>query len=98
VLAMRGDNVEWATYDEGRMAERISLAAAAHGLGSSIGWFSGDGREQVKDFLRIPADRLVRTAISIGLPDWERHRMSGRGRNPDARRPLAEIVHRERMG
>src|SRR5205823_13375679 len=32
------------TFDEGRLAERIMLGAAAHGVGSSIGWFSPEGR------------------------------------------------------
>ena len=28
------------TFDEGRLAERIMLGAWAHGVGSSVGWFS----------------------------------------------------------
>ena len=40
VLVMTGDpaKVPHETYDEGRLAERIMLAAEAHGLGSCIGW------------------------------------------------------------
>src|SRR5215207_8772838 len=43
VLVMSGDpeRVAHETYDEGRLAERIMLAAHAHGVGSSIGWFVG---------------------------------------------------------
>lgn len=82
-------------FDEGRMAERIMLAALAHGLGSAIGWMS-DGEEEAKRILGIPADRKLRTVISIGFPDEA-------GRKPKsaagtARKPLSEIVHRERWG
>src|SRR5207247_9387372 len=37
VLVMPGENAELDTFDEGRLSERIMVAAAAHGLGSSIG-------------------------------------------------------------
>jgi nitroreductase len=45
VLAMAGERAEQETYDEGRLAERIMLAALAHGVGSSVGWIVGSGRE-----------------------------------------------------
>ncbi len=92
VLVMANRRPEQDTFDEGRLSERIMLAAAAHGLGSSIGWLRGAGPEQAKRLLDIPLDRLVRTAISIGYPTEEAARRGGR------RRPLASIVHRERYG
>src|SRR5919199_808962 len=41
VLVMAGDGkrVVHETFDDGRLSERIMLAAAAHGVGSCIGWF-----------------------------------------------------------
>src|ERR687893_1424619 len=39
VLVMAGQRQEQEAYDEGRLCERIMLAAKAHGVGSSIGWF-----------------------------------------------------------
>jgi nitroreductase len=96
VLAMAGERPEQETYDEGRLSERIMLAALAHGLGSSIGWIVGDGREAAKEILGIPPERVVRTAISLGYPDEEpRRSRSGAGH---ARKPLYEIVHEERYG
>lgn len=92
VLVMANRRPEQDTYDEGRLSERIMLAASAHGLGSSIGWFRGAGVDRVKELLGIPADRLVRTAISIGHPTEEAAR---RGRR---RRPMSSIVHDERYG
>jgi nitroreductase len=94
VLAMDGDRAEHEAYDEGRLAERIMLAAHAHGVGSSIGWITGSGRETAKELLGIPRKKVVRTEISLGYPDEEARRpRSGRGQ---ARKPLGEIVHEER--
>ena len=37
-IEMPGDNAEWEAYDEGRVAERILVAAGALDLGAAIGW------------------------------------------------------------
>jgi nitroreductase len=92
-IVMPGERKVMDAFDEARIAERILLAAHAHGLGASIGWV-GDGEERAKELLGIPAARKLRTIISIGYPDEA-------GRRPKsapgtARRPLGEIVHRER--
>ena len=93
VLVMAGERAERETYDEGRLAERIMLAAHAHGVGSSIGWFAGSGRDAARELLRIPQEKLVRTAISLGYPDeGARRSRAGRGQ---ARKPLGDIVHKE---
>ena len=94
VLVMSGapGHEERETFDDGRLSERIMLAAAAHGVGSSIGWFSGRGRDAAKTLLRVPPQHVVRTAISIGYPDPAAR--SGPRPSP-ARKPLAEILHRE---
>jgi nitroreductase len=94
VLLMAGGRAQQETYDEGRLAERIMLAAHAHGVGSSIGWVVGSGRDAAKDLLGVPEEKMVRTAISLGYPD-EGARRSRRGQ---ARKPLDEIVHEERYG
>ncbi|MFT4040196.1 MAG: nitroreductase family protein [Thermomicrobiales bacterium] len=98
VLVMHGnpEKVQQETYDEGILSQRIQLAAQAHGLGSSIGWFHGDGRDAAKAILDIPAERLVRTALSIGYEDAGAD--GARFHPEEARKPLAEIVHDERYG
>lgn len=96
VLVMAGDRAEQEAYDEGRLAERIMLAAWAHGVGSSIGWIVGSGRDLAKNLLGIPPKRMVRTAISLGYPD-EIARRPRKGPGA-ARKPLSEIVHEERYG
>jgi nitroreductase len=96
VLVMAGDSPQIETFDEGRLSERIMLAAAAHGVGSSIGWFVGSGQDAVKRLLGIPEGRLVRTAISMGYADEEAR--AARPRRKEARKPLREIVYEERYG
>lgn len=88
VIVMPGAWAEGDAFDEGRFAERIMLAAAAHGLGSSIGWLTGRGREEARRLLNIPEGRTVRTGISLGYPATAPRR----GR----RKPLDSIVHWDR--
>ncbi len=96
VLVMNGDPDRFPheTYDEGRLSERIMLAAEAHGLGSCIGWLNAETAPPAKQLLGIPENRLVRTEISIGYPNEEARR--ARQKPPQARKPLAELVHDER--
>ena len=94
VLVMAGDRPTQETYDEGRLSERIMLAARAHGVGSSIGWIVGSGPDAAKALLDIPPERTVRTIISLGYPGEARRRV----RTGPARKPLSEIVHKERYG
>lgn len=98
VLVMGGDSAlaEQEIYDEGRLSERIMLAALAYGVGSSIGWLKGKGSDDAKALLGIPSQRRVRTVISLGYPDEEAIR--ARPKRKDARKPLSEIVRHERYG
>ncbi len=98
VLVMDGDpdQVEQETFDEGVLSQRLQLAAQAHGLGSAIGWFHGEGRQTAKDILDIPPEQLVRTALSFGYEDASAE--DARSHPPQARKPLAEIVRYERFG
>ena len=94
VPVMAGEREEQEAYDEGRLCERIMLAAHAHGVGSSIGWFVRGGRSEAKRLLGVPQGRTLRTAISLGYADES----ARRGRGGPARKPLNEIVHEERYG
>src|SRR5260370_29090888 len=68
VLVMPGEWPEGETFDEGRLAERLILAAWAHGVGSSIGWLSSEGRGQARQLLGVPGQRVGRTAASRAYP------------------------------
>jgi nitroreductase len=96
VLVMAGvpEVAEQETYDEGRLSERIMLAAEAYGVGSCIGWLRGQGGHDAKALLGIPQERLVRTVLSLGYPDEEA--LNARPKRTDARKPLSETVHFER--
>jgi nitroreductase len=74
-------------FDEGRIAERIMLAAHAYGIGSCIGMLSAESRAAAAKILDVPADRMVRTTISLGYPA-EGALRGGR------RKPLEELVKR----
>ena len=75
-------------------ARRVHRAAAAHGVGSSIGWFQDNHGQQAKQVLGIPPERLVRTAISLGYLDRERHQ--DRPRKGEGRRPADSLFHFDR--
>lgn len=95
VLVMDGSPlVAQETYDEGRLAERLALAAAAHGVASCIGWFKGAGPDQVKEFLGIPPEKLVRTVLSFGYEDIGAEGARNHPEHP--RKPLADLVHEGR--
>jgi nitroreductase len=98
VVVMDGNpnQVSQETFDEGVLSQRLQLAAAAHGLGSAIGWFHGEGRQTAKEILGIPRERLVRTVLSFGYEDVGAE--GARFHPPQARKPLAELVYDERFG
>jgi nitroreductase len=99
VLVMDNSNEEFATHDEGRLCERIMLAAAAHGLGSCIGWWSGQARDEARALLGAPAESIVRTVIPIGYPARGRRPFEEElkpGRTGPARKPIEAFVRQER--
>lgn len=96
VIVLKNEIATQESYDEGRVSERIMLAALAHGVGAGIGWFSAEGETTVKELLKVPNDRKVRSIIGLGYPDEDTRRV--RQKPAQVRKPLAEIVHRERYG
>ena len=94
VLVMANQRPEQDTYDEGRLSERIMLAADAHGLASAIGWFKDAASDEAKRILGVPSERLLRTIMSVGVADRQAYAQRQRPAQP--RKPLAEIVHTER--
>jgi nitroreductase len=95
-VVMPADRAVLHAYDEGRVTERILLAAAALGLGAAVGWVNQEAREAAGRLLGVPEDRLLRSVVAIGhsAPEAE----ATRTRPGTARLPLDELVHRERWG
>ncbi|MDP9269750.1 MAG: nitroreductase family protein [Chloroflexota bacterium] len=92
-IVMNGATPKWDDYDEGRVAERMLIAATALGLGGGIGLANGPERAEVGALLDVRPPSYIRTMISLGHPSeaaLRRHSGPGTGR-----RPLAELV-RER--
>ena len=92
LFVLDGDDESMEAYDEGRLSERVMLAAAAYGIGSCIGWFEGDAQRSAKEALGIPQRKFVRTIISLGYPDTS----NPRPKRPQARKALSELLHEER--
>jgi nitroreductase len=77
-------------YDEGRVAERILIAASMLGLGAGISWIRGDVRPHLHALIGVPEGRFVRTIMVLGHPsDAAREPKSRAG---EARKPRDEIV------
>jgi len=81
-------------YDEGRVAERVLIAAGVLGLGAGVSWLVPEIRVQVADMLGLPPDRMIRSLIQVGHP-------TAAARQPkaapgQARRPREQMVFEER--
>ncbi len=95
-IAMPGEKPEWEAYDEGRVAERILVAAGALGLGAGIGWAVPSKRDAVAEYLGLEPPAYARTLISIGYPSEAA--TAPKTAPGQARKPLADIVRYERFG
>jgi nitroreductase len=81
-------------FDEGRAAERLLIAANMLDLGAGISWILPAIRPDVGKLLGLPADRMVRTIVQVGLPTAAaRKPKSARGQ---ARLPREQVVFDER--
>lgn len=96
VVAKDPKGIETDHFDEGRLSERIMIAARAHGLDSGIGRARGEAQSEIGRILGVPEELTVRTMVSIGYPTEEGGKpKSERG---TARRPLETFIHHERFG
>jgi len=98
VILMPGapERADLLSFDEGRVVERIMLAASAHGVAASLGMFRGDGIEQARALLAVPPAYRVRTVVALSYPDSAAQ--CARPRSAAGRKPLSELVHEERFG
>jgi nitroreductase len=84
-------------YDEGRVTERLLIAAHALGLGGGTAWFGDESQQaEAKRIIGIPVERMARSMVAIGRPISIKDPRP----NPRAggRKPLTEIVSYERWG
>ena len=91
-------------FDEGRLAERMMLAAWAHGVGSCVATLFPDGNVRAAgELLGLPAGLSARTVVSLGYPaDADARFLRSTPLLstvvPVGRKPLSELVSWEAYG
>jgi len=96
-IVLDGESDLSESYDEGRVTERLLIAAHLLGLGAGTAHF-GNAADQAKakEILGIPAERAARSLVTIGRPTSVKDpRPNPR---PGGRKPLSELVSYERWG
>jgi len=83
-------------YDDGRVAERVLMAASMLGLGSAISWIRPDVQASIREILDLPDGWMVRTVMAIGHPS--ERALRPRSAPGKGRLPRDETVHAERWG
>ncbi len=84
------DRTPYAVSDASRAIQDMLLTAWDAGIGGN--WAGFGGLEAVKTLLGIPAELDVLAILPLGYP------AATIGKGKKARKPLADIVHRERWG
>jgi nitroreductase len=81
-------------FDEGRIAERMMIAAQAHGLNSGLARAREEAQPIIGRLLGVPDGMILRTMVSIGYPTEE----GAKPKSPpgQARRPLDTFIAHER--
>lgn len=93
-IVLPEDQGDGHAFDEGRVAERLLVAATLLGLGAGVASARIDVRPVVAEILGLPADRFVRTIVVVGHPsEAATHPKSAPG---TARLPASETVFAER--
>jgi nitroreductase len=94
-LIVSSNTGDVAAFDDGRLAERLNLAALAHGLGSTVATLKGEGIAAGKEFFGIPAERRALFVVAVGHTDADARR--ARTPNPQPRKPMDQFVHWDRF-
>lgn len=81
-------------YDDGRVAERLLVAAAILDIGAGISWIRPDVRDAVAPLLGLPPDWMVRTIVQVGHPTAAA--LAPKSAPGEARLPRDETVFAER--
>ena len=83
-------------YDEGRVTERLLVAANLLGYAGGVAWYGEKYKAEAKRILGVPAERIARSMVMIGRAT------SGKDPRKDSlalgRRPLSELVSYDHWG
>jgi nitroreductase len=97
VVVMNNDEArrDLDSFDNGRLVERLLLAAKAVGVGSNIATLKEDGPDVIKEALGIPPEKRIWTVVTLGYTDEAAHK--ARPKSPTAgRKPATTFVHHDR--
>ena len=96
-IVLDGANPLSEAFDEGRITERLLIAARLLGLGGGTAWFGDESQQaDAKRILGIPEELTARSVVVIGYPTTTKdHRPNA---NVPGRKPLAELVSYDRFG
>ena len=94
-IVLPGENPRTEAYDEGRVSERIMLAAQALGLGSGTAWWGGEEfAAQAQELLGVPPEKAMLSVVALGYPQPVQSKpKAGLGR-----RPLSDLVFSGKYG
>lgn len=94
-LVFPGENEVHEAYDEGRVSERIMIAAQMLGLGAGTAWFA-ENEGVAKDLLGIPQEKVLHSVMVVG-PYVTSKDPRPTGPKP-GRKSLDELVSYEKWG
>jgi nitroreductase len=77
-------------YDDGRVAERVLIAASMLAFGAGIAWVRLDVRSEIGRLLAVEEGRFVRTIMAIGHPSAEG--LARKSPPGQARLPLDDLL------
>jgi nitroreductase len=96
-IVLKGESDISEAFDEGRVTERLLIAARQLGLGGGTAWFGDDAQQaEGKRILGIPPPHTARSVVVLGYPTTTKdHRP-----NPatPGRKPLDQLVSYNRYG
>lgn len=96
-IVLDGANPESESYDEGRVTERLLIAAHSRGLGGGVAWYGDDALQaEAKRILGIPPERTARSVVLIGYPVSIKDPRPTRAE--PGRKPLSELVSYNHWG
>lgn len=96
-IVLDGENPHSEFFDEGRVTERLMIGAHLLGLGAGTAWYGDEHqRQQAKQLLGIPESRVARSVVTIGYTTTSSDPRAGGP--PPGRKPLSELVSKNRYG
>jgi nitroreductase len=83
-------------YDEGRVTERLLIAANLLGYAGGVAWYGEKHKAEAKRILGVPAERTARSIVMIGRATSRKDPRANP--SPTGRKPLSEIVSYDHWG